>query len=491
MGSLLNFEDFKNFFIDIEAVFSKKLVLFVSAYCLSCLLRFYQFLIFNTSLGLLLSGLQTVGCGPFLSRIVLAMKSLLSPLFFLLLPFDLFFKGEAGVLEVFFHLRYQERETPLIIAPISFTFLLALLPVSLLMWDLTIFDRVDVSKVVYKAQKLTNSSQFNLFKTYQSNLFHFSSFSSLGDGRFIVYPSFQMEQKEKFISFYPKLQIFDDQRKKTAHFEIIEKNLKLNEMLKESFHSDLWLSMKFRHLQQYIDSEKSLDDIAKKQLQKLIMMAMELNKTNLYAKIKTYGPYPYGVMLLRKRLLDVFQMGEHVKFDLVHYGDSKFVRVVKKYVMSEYEDSILLPIAALKVPLYRLRWPLEGEKALGKKEFESSLFASSKWKFEKSDQFQFPNNIAEMNPFFILDYFKDKKLKENKRVLFEGYVYSYFRDVAKDALDRGDDILRDQLYSTLEMIGEIVRLRNRKDEYYSREFMNKLKNLLQALAKEDRNYFNI
>ncbi|EQC50259.1 RDD family protein [Bacteriovorax sp. BSW11_IV] len=489
MGILFTLPSFMNFFESVYEIFPSSASFIVVSYCLYLVMRFYFALFFATTPGHLFSGLSIIGKGRFSKRIRLCVRFLLSPIFLLLGPSDIISRGHGGIGDILFDIRYRVGKVPRAISLVLILGLLGMVPGSIAFWNLAIFDKVQVEYKEFGPQKLSNKSHFNLYETIQSNVLHFSTFSSLGDGLFTLLPSLKLEKSGKYIRFSPEVNIYNNKKKIFSEFSIFKSDIDFVPLFKKAFQLDRFLQIRYAKLYEALEGGKEqLSENEKAQFKEIILNSMGVNLNKIYKDFRHYGPYPYGHFLIRKNLLEILDIGDEIKFDHVRYGDGDFIRVSKISELTKMEHSYYLPLLSLKTPLFELRWPLNDES---KSLFESSVLAQARWQFDSSKKIPFPRSSKEMNPLFIVDYFKDKDLGHEQRLHFEDYVYGYYFNLARNSVLVGDHTLRNRLYSILERLKEIVHLQNQENPIYSDKFENRLTNLMKALAKEERKYFNI
>ncbi len=515
---LFSFEIFGEVFSDIAHEFAKletgipagPVVTALLFYFIHMNLRFFQTLLIGVSFGQYLAGISAGGNG-FWKRVGggarVLFELILSP--FLIFDFPVLFSRRSLKEVLTFTALWPRPGILVYLTTVIFVpCLIFLALISPLFENLTLLDGVSVSFEKAKKEELENKTNFTNFKNYQSNFFHFSFFSSLGDGRYKIIPSYIVEKINGKGVFTPFLSIYDTKDK----VEFSLKSLGNVSLLDKLDHAKSFNPLFYaRHPELAKELARGRSVFQRKnynsgfgnkmlfsrevrgEVKHLVSSAFELSILKIFDHVMINGPFIKGHVEVRNKLLGLIQYEEPPIVSLAEYGDHNFVvfteekQLDKKVVITEH----FLGIESPEPILFQLKAEFNGTDEVAEKsfnEFKKYILASSNWYFDYDNMFSIPLTKAEFGPLSIMDFIFDHDIVPDKRKILENYTYHYFFDLALAALKSKDPVFLNVVSAALNrqfLAGKIEW--NRK--VINSEYLGHMKTLRIALKNKDMAFF--
>jgi len=390
--------------------------------------------------------------------------------------------------------------------------LLLCLPAPLLE-NLTIIDGLQTSFKTVKKEKIGNSTDFAKFNHYFSNHFVMSSFSSLNDGRYLLIPSFKVIQKDDKKDIKPFMIFYDLQSKSfgslynrgTLDVRNIIHGMEKESYLFEQNYPHLVRLLKEDSLEfsvrDYDDSFRNNKVLGKKyadELKQLVEDSLSLNLKNLFGHIIKKGPFVREFIHFRKDLIEKVGSQNVLNADLVTMGNYEFLRFKKEGgEFGRDKDGIteiLIPSGTINAKIYEFFWEYTDDNV--RDDFRGTFFSVVDWYFDYKNIFPLPENIKDMGPFHIIDFYTRGDLTETTRSSFEDYIYHYLFDLCHVALERNDEKLQLLLLKSLtrffmvaKIMNDDLKKMNLSKTFYSDKFLNFIEGLKLSLREKDYEFF--
>ncbi len=405
----------------------------------------------------------------------------------------------------------------LLIVPLFFIFTL-LAP---LMTNLELLEGSPVTLVDVKSTKLEGGRDFSKFQEISSDLFHFKSFTSFGEGDLWPLPDYDRVRARRKKKISPTLLIYDQKNKNFGHWRI-KKQISLLGLLSLGRRGNPLFAMHFPHLNSALDlmkanpnafakkdalSSERLDDLfspaLKKEISKFFKVSFELGPKELIGHTLTYGPFIRGFIEVRQALLGLLPRGARAEVDLVKLGNHAFLRfrqahqkgsVLGKSVIESY-----LPIETEHAIIFEMGWDSSLSGALSAKSFRESVLAEAQWFFDYKNLFterlnQGLDNAKRATALYILDLLVERELKNKEKDLLEKMMYRFYFDICRQAIKDSEIDLFDLVKDNFSRISSFIEYRNslvkeRGKSYFSPLFTKKWKELWNGLRLKEKDFF--
>jgi len=482
------------------------LTFLIITFCLAIFLRFYATLFFGASLFQSLLGIHGTstfwwnrigGCAR------VALELILSPLIIFDLPA---FKHERTLKEriTFTHLK---RKSSLLSIPVAIVVVPVLLMASFytpLLQNLTLIDGIKVSFTKEEAKDLNHETPFSKFKELHSNNFSLSAFSSLGEGRIVLIPGFDLKRVKKKRKISSFLHVYDVKNKSLGRMKNVG-DFKLIKLLELGSKGNPLFSHYFPEISKIIKTngtkysrvpyKKSfkqkllLNPIARREIKSLIRSAFELRVSNLIEHTWSYGPFIHGLVLLRRSLVGKIEKGSLPTVDFVTLGNYQFLRLRQVFDHLESTDQpvveSLIPIETINSSVIRLSWGTSTADRQSRELFRKEVLATARWYFDYKDTFKVPTSADEFSPLSISDYLIHKNIKKADRQRVQDYTVSLFKSLGVRALN--DKVL---MTTVIKEVKRILFIGKFKSSGLDKNFINQMLTLLDALNSNDKSYFS-
>ena len=364
----------------------------------------------------------------------------------------------------------------------------------------------EIKELKRKSKKIKTPKKY-----YASNTYKFSSFSSLGNGRFILFPSFDILKNGKIRTVIPFFKIYDKESKTYGNWRI-EKKLDLfglfdrikgmqplfpknypslsNTLEKER--KDFFVKKyESEYQNKFLINSKTLDDI-----QKYAKISFNLQLKNIYNHMIEWGPFLGGYVLFKEKIMEFLVPHESSRIDQVKFGNSTFLRLrqnlaKKTFLKGEWRET-LISLNSPNALVFILNWAGDFSPKKSLSDFYKEFFIPARWYFDYKDMFAFPLKMQNMRPFHVADYYSKKQISVSKRELLQNFVLKYSFSLAKENLLSGetDVVLKELLAKHVQRMIDVGKLRNHKKEnYYSASFFDSLRLLKDAIETDNKAYF--
>ncbi len=406
----------------------------------------------------------------------------------------------------------------LLIVPFFFLFTL-LAP---LMTNLELMASNPVTVVEVEAKKLEGGRDFSKFQDVSSELFHFKSFTSFGEGQLWPLPDYDRVRARRKKKISPTLLIYDQKNKNFGHWRI-KKQISLLSLLSLGRKGNPLFSLHFPNLNSAIEllkqnpdaftkkegkSKERLDDLfspeLKKEIQKFFKVSFELGVDQLIGHTLTYGPFIRGFIEVRQAVLGLLPRGAKPEIDLVKLGNQNFLRFrqihEKGSVLGKSVTESYLPIGTEHSVLFEMGWDSSLSGALSAKTFRESVLASAQWFFDYKDLFdqkwnQTLEETKKSTALLILDLLVERKLKDRQKDLLEKLLYQFYFDICRQAIKDSELDLFHLVKDNFGRISSFIEYRNglskeRNKSYFSPIFMKKWKELWNGLRLKQADFFS-
>ena len=348
-------------------------------------------------------------------------------------------------------------------------------------------------------------------KYYASNTYKFSSFSSLGDGRFIIFPSFDILKKGKIRTVIPFFKIYDKDSKTIGTWRI-ENQLNLFDIFDRIKGMQPLFSKNYPNLSSALEKERKqffirkykgqyenkflMDSKILEDIQKYTKISFNLQLKTIYNHMITWGPFLGGYVLFKEKIMDFILPHESSRVDQVKFGNATFLRLrqnlaKKTFLKGEWRET-LISLSSPNSFVFILNWGGNFSPKKSLSDFYKEFFTPSRWYFDYKELFAFPLKIETMRPFHVADYYTKKQLSSSKRELLEKYVLKYAFSLAQENLLSGkrDTVLKELLAKHVQRMIDVGKLRNQKKEnYYSASFFDSLRLLKNAIEADNKAFF--
>lgn len=377
--------------------------------------------------------------------------------------------------------------------------------------DLALADGLVVSFDTVEKTPLKKGDDFSRFLDYNSEKFHFKSFSSLGNGRFSLFPDFEFIKVHTKKRLSPYLLIFDHENKTTGHLKIGHR-LQFLELLRIGARGNPLFSKSFPALASAMAEETKkyglrpfdpkrgnqllLNPMVTDDINKLIKASFELGMGNIVGHILNFGPFLRGFIELRSAFLFLIPKGIKPEVDVVSLGSSDFLRfrqtLGKDYPIQRPVIETYIPLETHNAFTLEMAWDKSLPGALSAKSFREVFLANAEWFFDYTDFFKKPRLEAQVTPVYALDLLSEKDKSQPLREILEEFLYRYYYQICRTAIKNGDIELMESLKFNIMRLSSIMQIKeNKKKSLFSNLFINQWRELWNSFQARDRTYFNI
>ncbi len=484
--------------------FASFLPTILAVYIIYIGLRLYVTIFLGVSLGQFIMGIRA--CGSFSwKRVGGAGRVLFGAILWPFLIFDLPLLWQRKTIKEllsFTRLKFEGMVMPVISTVIIVPALIVISLFSPLLENLTLIDGVKVEFSMKKKSKVDNQTNFKSFKSYNSNFFKFAAFSSLGDGRFLLLPSFEVIHKGKVSKVNPFLMIYDRETFQVTEMKIT-KRINLFDLLSKAKTGNPLFYAKYPQLFKAMGDDQSNFEIQKYQtsfrkktllkrgvqseIEQLIQSSFELSLKNALGHLIANGPFVRGYVIVRNELLSLLDRDSIPEVDLVEIGNYRFLKmnlITKREVEKRVETYI--PLGTMNGVVLQMVYPNSLDAKRSRAAFNESFLGMIDWHFDYKDIFDMPTK-KDFGPLSIVDYFAQGGLDKKLRLEFEDYIYEFFFVACRESLMKDDTKLQQALLTALNRHHMVALL---KKGYYSERFVSFLKTLKIYLKTKNRGYFN-
>ena len=348
-------------------------------------------------------------------------------------------------------------------------------------------------------------------KYYGSNSYKFSSFSSLGNGRFIIFPSFDILKKGKVRTVVPFFKIYDRDSKTMGSWRI-ERKLDLFELFDRIKGMQPLFSKNYPGLSKSLEKERKyflirkyedqyqnsslMDSTTLDDIKKYAKTSFNLQLKNLFDHMLKSGPFLSGYVLFKEKMMDFVPPHESSRVDQVKFGNAIFLRLrqnlsKKTFLAGEWRET-LINLSSPNSFVFILNWGGSFSPKKSLSDFYKEFFTPARWYFDYKELFAFPLKKENIRPFHVADYYTKRQLSLSKRELLQNYILKYNFSLAKENLLSGkmDPVLKELLAKHVQRMIDVGILRNqRKENYYSASFFDSLRLLKGAIETDNRAFF--
>ncbi|MBG07778.1 MAG: hypothetical protein CME68_03410 [Halobacteriovoraceae bacterium] len=348
-------------------------------------------------------------------------------------------------------------------------------------------------------------------KYYASNSYKFSSLSSLGDGRFIIFPSFDILKKGKIRTVVPFFTIYDSDSKTSGSWRV-ESKLDLFELFDRIKGMQPLFTKNYPNLSSALEKERKLffireydsgrenkslmDSKTLGEIQKYTEISFNLQLRTIHNHMLKWGPFLGGYVLFKEKIMDFVQPHESSRVDQVKFGNAVFLRLrqnlsEKTFLKGEWRET-LINLSSPNSFIFILNWTGDFSPKKSLSDFYKEFLIPARWYFDYKELFAFPLKIQNMKPFHVADYYTKKQLPPLKRELLESYILKYAFSLAKENLlsRKTDFVLKELLAKHVQRMIDVGKLRNqKKEDYYSASFFDSLRRLKNAIIEDNKAFF--
>jgi hypothetical protein len=492
-------------------IFNISIQTLVGLYLMTCIFRFSAQVFFGHGFFDPLFGITTKS-GFLASRVLGGFKVILETLLFPIVVFHVVYlnSSQTPIEKWSSFQKYQDMSPgPLGHIGVFLTpFAVILSLYSPLIMGLTIFDGVKVtSEKTGKLQK-PDPSQFSSYELYSSKLYGFKTLSSLGYGRFILLPQFDLSRMEGRLKLSPHILIYD--KREFVFLELkLKATLRMGALIERSQKGVPFWGANFPELSQAYslmseDLKKGQEAFVFKgqacsDLQRLVKSSFELSFQSLVDHTFDFGPFLRGFVELRRSLLSIVGPEIPPEVDFYELGDTSFLRFRQLYDLPQRQKAIeqtFLPMCVTKSPVFVLKSDSDMPSAISRNDFLAEFFSQSEWFFEdKGAVFNpLPIQKEEINVFHLLDYAQWGEVEEEDfEKLEEGISYFFFNLGFKVlSLSQQNEELNNKVESSMSRMLELLALNRKKDRtLITRGLIIYLEQTLEAFQNKNKSYFGI
>ena len=366
-------------------------------------------------------------------------------------------------------------------------------------------------KLGKRTKKVKLKSSINsLKKHYSSNIFKFSSFSSLSGGRFIILPSFDIFKEGSKRKIKPYFVIYDKESLSIGEWRL-EKKIYLLTLFDRIKGIQPLFSKYYPNLSVLLDEERKdfslkkykgeyqakfiLNEKILEEIQRYSTISFELNLKNIYQHMVKNGPFFGGHILFKQSLLKFVPSWTEPRVDQIKLGNGIFLRLRqnfsnKSFLENEWRET-LLSLNSHNSLIFSFKWSDGASPRKDIQSFYKDFFAPMIWYFDYKNLFAFPLKKENMKPFHIGDYYTKRSLSKKNILILENYIKNYFFNLAKEILfsksnDKKFKVLLVKAVQRMVDIGEIVN--EKAKNYYSASYLSSLKGLKVAILNGDKGH---
>lgn len=513
---LFSFQFFSELYTDISVLLNNTEVIVKSSVPISILvpavvlyfiymhLRFISTLLFGVSIGQYIIGIYAEGSSTW-KRIGGSSRVVLEFFFAPFVIFDLpvlFKKRSLKEVLTFTGLVTKKSVTNIVAGALLTLIFIVIALISPLFANLAVFDNIDFNVIKSKQEKLSDKSNFNQYRGYYSNYFHFSFFSSLGEGRYVLVPSYEVMRVDGKIESMPNMAIYDSKYDSTINFAS-GGDINLLKVLKKGRSFNPLFYARYPLLAKLVASNKStrkpyhpefggrttLDSKVKKEILTLITNSFELKVSTIFDHIISNGPFINGNIAVRNEILSNIQYESTPVIQLKEYGDQTFLSFLE--ATDGGMNKSLLSLSSLNPILLKIKVSSdEKNKDAVLKDFEKFFLGSSSWFFDYDDIFQVPLNSDDFEAFSYVDFWDDAAILGDKRRDIENSFIDYLKKIGKKALLSKSENFKNAVNISFNRLFLISKKRW-SDKLVSDDFASEIKTLTLSFRNKDKNFFGI
>ena len=334
-----------------------------------------------------------------------------------------------------------------------------------------------------KRSNLNQPQDFNRFTTFSSQLFRIKSFSSLSNGRFILLPNYQIDQRGKRRKMTPYLSLYDRQSKSVGQWRVRGQLLWPKILAKGGKGNPLFYrSYPFR-------DEKSLSSI--------VQTSLQLDPSQVGEHALKHGPFLSGYLSIAHHLLDLLEPGKK-EVDLVQGGDHLFLRFQQQTLalspsLKQHLET-WIPLQSLQGVVMEFIWDRDLLTSLGRKAFLESFLSEAQWFFDSKDSLVFPQELSQISVFQVLDSLTKKTLSVRQAQLIQNFLISFYEEMGHFALTaKAEHPLFFQLLKmSLKRVNAALKMNKAQENSpFDETFLGKMEELSQAIQTENPFYFKL
>jgi len=383
--------------------------------------------------------------------------------------------------------------------------------------DFTVLESLVVSFEEVDKAELEPGDNFAKFNEYASDRFKLKTFTSLDDGRFSLYPDFEIVKVRAKRRISPFLLIYDHEnktagelkvRKRIALLELLKLGVKGNPFFARSFPALAGAislgSTKFkeRDLSKSGDNSTLFNPMVKEDIKRLVQASFELGLNNIVGHILTYGPFLRGFIEVRQAFSSLIKPGVPPEVDILSMGNMDFLRFRQSFSddipISKQVVETYIPLGTNNALSIELAWDKTLQGALSGNVFRKSFLARGEWFFDYENFFTKPHLEAGVNAFYAIDLLNNRVNKQRDQEILEEFLHRHYYQSCRRAIMEDDERLFKVLKTNIMRLSSIMNIKNdmadkikEKDKSYSSSFLIQWRDLWTSLRSRDRNFFNI
>jgi len=390
-----------------------------------------------------------------------------------------------------------------------------------LMTNLEFLEGHPVTQMKVEADKLGNTSDFSEFKEVSSELFHFKSFTSMGEGKLWPLPDYDRIRARKKKKISPTLVIYDAKNKTSGHWRL-KKQISLLKLLSLGRKGNPLFSVHFPHLNGAIELMKQdpqafakkegislerFDDLftpeVKREIEVFFKASFELGSDKLVGHTLTYGPFLRGFIEVRQAVLGLLPKGSKAEVDLIELGNHNFLRFRQKHekgsILGKSYTESYLPIGTEHAGLFEIGWDSDLSGALGAKHFRESVLSRAQWYFDYKNIFKSRiknalNEVTKSSALVILDLLIERELSKEDQSLLEKLLYRYYFDICRKAIKNSDADLIELIKDNFGRLSSFIEYKNSLSKdgggaFFSATFTKNWKSLWDGFRLQKDDFF--
>lgn len=371
-----------------------------------------------------------------------------------------------------------------------------------------------VSTDVIEPVGIEPGADFSSFKELKSELFHFKSLTSLGNGRFVLLPDYDALRVRKKKKLSPNLVIYDKEHFSAGDLQI-KRKISLLSLLKLAKRGNPFFGLSFPLLSRAIEeSEKNkslyeqrdakaleslpslFSDQLKNEIKKFFEVSFELGLNNIVAHTLNYGPFLRGFVEVRQGLLSLIPQGVSPEVDIVGIGKNQFLRFRQSFPKSfnreKHTLETYIPIETQHSFVLEMAWSGDLQGALSAKAFRENILAPAEWFFDYENIFGSRiEDALKSSALALLDLMVDKELSQRNQDLFEQALYQFYYHSVRKAIQDEDDHFYKVLYDNYQKISAFLEYKNSgKRKVFSNQFMESWGTLWKVLRLKNIPFFD-
>jgi hypothetical protein len=484
------------------------------AYVLAGVLRFISCLIFGRTLGGFAAFVRVQG-GFYERRLKGAMRSLVSVFTGLFPVFELLrglgapdIKSKLGCGELIARKGALATLIRFFVLPSA----LVLAFVSPLLQNLEAIDGLVTPTGGPRNVKLSRSADFARYKTLASNRYYAKIFTSLGDGRFVILPTFDVKAVAGKQVVGTTLTIYDRVNHVSGEVRLLG-TVKTLELARKARSVNPLFKKSFKELDRVLDAPADrfkrkdydpafgriglLNPLAKTDVEELVRSSLGIGVEALVSHVFGHGPFLESFVYVRNHLLSLLRAGARPEADIVELGNYRFLRFRQlfSYDPGDSEEGhnyfeTVIPLGAVEASVLQLSWDKNLNSALARKDFWDQVLAGSEWFFDFDKIVSFPSSNEEIGPMTVVDFFVKRDMTKEQTSQMEDFIVHYLFDQGRQAYQDKDDRFADLIARTAEQFLIVIQLKNSlAPNTHSATFINDLNRIKNALSAKDASYF--